>query len=312
MQPLRMVSLLPSATEIVHGLGLGSYLVGRSHECDYPATVARLPVCTAPKFTPEGSSRVIHDRVTELLQSALSVYQINTDVLATLQPTHILTQAQCEVCAVSLADVETAMASLIQARPQVISLQPHHLADIWDDLRRVAIALLGEAGTHQADTAIHPLQSRVAQCQQRVATVPHRPTVVCIEWPEPLMTAGNWVPELVELAGGKPLLAQVGQHSPWIQWADLVEANPEVVILMPCGYDLATTVRESHPLREHPAWPQLQAVQQGQVYVVDGNQYFNRPGPRLVDSLEILAEILHPDRAEARYRDRGWRSLADY
>lgn len=311
MLPLKIVSLLPSATEIIHTLGLSEYQVGRSHECDFPAEVTALPTCTAPKFNPQGTSREIHDRVTELLQSALSVYQIKTDVLEALQPTHILTQAQCEVCAVSLPEVEAAVASVTGVHPQVLSLQPNLLQDVWSDIRQVAIALLGDAGNARADAAIAALQARVSDCQERVSTVSRRPTVVCIEWPEPLMSAGNWVPELVSLAGGFPLLAQVGQHSPWINWNDLVKADPEVIILMPCGYDMVTSLQESQPLLQHPYWSLLRAVKTERVYVTDGNQYFNRPGPRLVDSLEILAEILHPELLPSRYKGQGWRSLQD-
>ncbi len=309
MLPLKIVSLLPSATEIIHTLGLTEYQVGRSHECDFPAEVMALPPCTAPKFNPQGTSGEIHDRVTELLQSALSVYQIKTDVLEALQPTHILTQAQCEVCAVSLPDVEAAVASVTGVNPQILSLQPNLLEDVWSDIRQVAIALLGEAGNARADAAIATLQARVNTCQERVSTVARRPTVVCIEWPDPLMSAGNWVPELVSLAGGFPLLAQVGQHSPWITWNDLVKADPEVIILMPCGYDMATSLQESQPLLQHAYWPLLRAVKTDRVYVTDGNQYFNRPGPRLVDSLEILVEILHPELMSSRYEGQGWRSL---
>jgi len=251
MSPLKIVSLLPSATEIIHCLGLTEYQVGRSHECDFPAAVTSLPPCTAPKLNPEGTSGEIHDRVTELLQSALSVYQINTDVLEALQPTHILAQAQCEVCAVSLPEVEAAVATLTGLVPHILSLQPNCLADLWRDIHQGAIALLGDAGMDRAAVAIAALQARVDQCQQQVATAAHRPTVVCIEWPDPLMSAGNWVPELVSLAGGRPLLAQVGQHSPWITWNDLVKTDPEVIILMPCGYDMPTAVRESRALWQH-------------------------------------------------------------
>jgi len=311
MLPLKIVSLLPSATEIIHRLGLTEYQVGRSHECDFPVEITALPVCTAPKFNPEGTSGEIHDRVTDLLQSALSVYQIRTDVLEVLQPTHILTQAQCEVCAVSLAEVEAAVANLTGTQPQILSLQPNLLADVWSDMRRVAIALLGEAGEARAEAAIAALQDRVTHCRNQLETASHRPTVVCIEWPDPLMSAGNWVPELVALAGGLPLLAQAGQHSPWLSWNDLVKADPEVIILMPCGYDLATTVKESQVLWQHPHWAFLRAVKTGQVYVTDGNQYFNRPGPRLVDSVEILAEILHPELISPQHQGQGWRSLQD-
>ncbi|MEM6519400.1 MAG: cobalamin-binding protein [Cyanobacteria bacterium P01_D01_bin.71] len=312
MLPLKIVSLLPSATEIIQTLELTDHQVGRSHECDFPQIISSLPVCTAPKFNPQGTSREIHDRVTDLLQSALSVYQVKTDVLEALQPTHILTQAQCEVCAVSLPEVETAVAALTGVNPQILSLQPNSLADVWADLRRVAIALLGTTGTAKADEALAALQHRVQRCRQQVFGVAHRPTVVCLEWPDPLMTAGNWVPELVTLAGGFPLLAKAGQHSPWITWNDLVKADPEVIILMPCGYDMATAVQESQGLLQHPYWSLLRAVKTERVYVTDGNQYFNRPGPRLVDSLEILVEILHPGLRSPQYEGPGWRSLAAF
>lgn len=292
---LRVVSLIPSATEIVALLGLTDRLVGRSHECDYPPQVKSLPVCTAPKFNPEGNSAEIHDRVSELLQSALSVYQIETETLAELQPTHILTQAQCEACAVSLHEVEQAVATLTQAQPQIVSLQPNTLADVWADIQQVGKAL----GVDATD-ALVPLKQRVDACRAMTAPLPSadRPTVVCIEWIDPLMTAGNWMPELVQLAGGTSLFGVNGKHSSWLEWRDLAIANPDVIIFMPCGFDLDRTQSEVRQI-QHPQWMELKAVQTGQVYVTDGNQYFNRPGPRLVDSLEILTDILHPDRLQS-------------
>ncbi|NKB17239.1 MAG: cobalamin-binding protein [Pseudanabaena sp. CRU_2_10] len=303
---LRIISLIPSATEILALLGLGDRLVGRSHECDYPDAVKHMPICTEPKFNPEGTSHQIHDRVTDLLQSALSVYRVKTEVLEALQPTHIITQAQCEVCAVSLADVELAVDSLTHSHPQIISLQPNVLADVWTDIQRVADVL----GVN-SNGIIEMLQSRISACQNKINPLPnsHRPTVACIEWIEPLMAAGNWMPELVQLAGGKPLFGEIGKHSPWLQWEDLLKADPDIVILMPCGFDLARTHQEAMPLVTHPDWAHLKAVQLNQIYITDGNAYFNRPGPRLVDSLEILAEIVHPELFAFGYRDRGWQNL---
>lgn len=302
--PPRIVSLIPSATEIAACLGLTPYLVGRSHECDYPPEVQALPVCTAPKFNPEGSSAEIHDRVTDLLQSALSVYRVDTPMLEQLQPTHILTQAQCEVCAVSLADVEQAVASLTQLCPHILSLQPNTLSEVWADIERVAAVFAVSAAEPLA-----VLKQRVADCTDRVAALSNRPTVACIEWIEPLMAAGNWVPELVQLAGGESLFGAVGQHAPWLSWDDLIAANPQAIVLMPCGFDLARTRQEAHSLLSHPQWSHLQAVQTGRVYLTDGNQYFNRPGPRLVDSLEILAEILHPGSFKYGFQGKGWMFL---
>ncbi|HEY9750835.1 MAG TPA: cobalamin-binding protein [Allocoleopsis sp.] len=301
---LRIVSLIPSATEILAQLGLLGQIVGRSHECDYPAEIQTHPVCTEPKFNPVGTSAKIHDRVTNLLQSALSVYRVKTEVLEQLQPTHILTQAQCEVCAVSLSDVEQAVATLTGSQPQIISLQPNTLEDIWDDIERVAIALGVES-----QLSLSQLQARVEACAVKTKTLNDRPTVACIEWAEPLMAAGNWIPELVAIAGGKPLFGVVGQHSPWLQWQDLLAANPDVIILMPCGYDLNRTQQDADLLAQHSDWQRLQAVKTGRIYITDGNQYFNRPGPRLVDSLEILAEILHSELFAFGYAESGWKQL---
>jgi iron complex transport system substrate-binding protein len=294
------VSLIPSATEIVAALGFESSLVGRSHECDYPATVRSLPICTQPKFNPDGSSQVIHDRVTELLQTALSVYHVKTEVLEQIQPTLILTQAQCDVCAVNLADVESAVATLTQSHPRILSLQPNVLDDVWQDIRQVAAAL-----DTSPDPLLEALQGRVEACRR---TIPDRdrPSVACIEWIEPLMAAGNWVPELVAIAGGRSCFGTVGQHSPWMEWDALVDADPDIIIMMPCGFDMERTRQELHLLTERSQWSQLRAVQNQQVYVVDGNQYFNRPGPRLVDSLEILVELLQGDRGTFGYEGIGW------
>lgn len=298
---LRVVSLIPSATEIVAALGLAERLVGRSHECDYPPQVQDLPVCTAANLDPKGQSRDIHDRVTELLQSALGIYRLDLAQLEQLQPTHIVTQAQCEVCAVSLTEVEQALEQMTQREIQVISLQPSLLAHVWQDMERVAIAL-------QCDSQpiIHQLQARIAQCQENISRETHQPTVACIEWTDPLMIAGNWVPELVTLAGGIPCLGTVGEHSSWLTWAQLLTANPDIIVCMPCGFDLPQTAEATHTLAQHPQWPQLKAVQNKQVYLTDGNQYFNRPGPRLVDSMELLAEIFHPHSLMPRYAGHGW------
>lgn len=304
LSDLRVISLIPGATETLAALGLVDSLVGRSHECDYPPVVKQCPVCTQAKLDTSAPSRQIHNDVTELLQFALSIYQIDIAKLEALQPTHILTQAQCEVCAVSLSAVEQAVAQLTQSTPRVISLQPNVLADVWTDMQRVADALGVDA-----KAAIASLQARVEQCHQQTQSAPHRPTVACIEWTEPLMVAANWVPELVALAGGRDLLGVAGEHSPRLEWQTLLAADPEVIIFMPCGFDLQRTRQEASTLTHRAEWQNLQAAQMGKVYVTDGNQYFNRPGPRLVDSLEILAEILHPNRCHFGYQGTGWEQL---
>lgn len=301
---LRIVSLIPSATEIVAALGVGEKLVGRSHECDYPLQVQSLPICTAANLNPEGKSRDIHDQVTMLLQSALSVYRLDLEQLEHLQPTHILTQAQCEVCAVSLAEVEQALAQITHQSIQVISLQPHLLEHIWQDMDRVAAALGCDS-----QPIIHRLQDRMNQCQQKLQDTDPRPTVACLEWTDPLMIAGNWVPELVTLAGGEPCLGTAGQHSSWLTWEQLLTANPDLIVCMPCGFNLKQAAQAIQELAQKPQWQQLTAVQKQQIYLTDGNQYFNRPGPRLVDSLELLAEIFHPQVFTPRYVGHGWQRL---
>lgn len=306
MNQLRIISLIPSATEIVASLGLTDAIVGRSHECDYPPEIQNLPVCTQPKFNPEGTSSEIHNRVTELLQNALSVYKVEIDTLEKLQPTHIITQAQCDVCACSLADVEQAVSTLVNSQPEIISLQPNLLAEIWTDIERVAGAL-GVDGTR----AIELLKSRVDTITSQIQTLApltegRVPEIACIEWIEPLMAAGNWIPELVAMAGGNSLFGITGKHSPWLKWESLVAANPDVIIFMPCGFDLNRTRSEAMQVTEWAEWQNLRAVKTGKVYVTDGNSYFNRPGPRLVDSLEILAEILHPEIFNFGYQGSAW------
>ncbi len=297
----RIVSLIPSATEIVAALGLTASLVGRSHECDYPPQVQSLPVCTAPNLDPQGTSRQINDRVEDLLQAALSIYRIDLDLLEELQPTHVITQAQCEVCAVSLSEVEIAIAQFTRTTPQVISLEPRILNDVWQDIQQVAAKLEVDA-----EPLLTELKARLEVCRRRSPV--KRPSVACIEWTDPLMAAGNWVPELVDIAGGRNLLGRTGQHSPWLDWEALITANPDIIVLMPCGFDLVQTRKAAQDLIQHPQWQQLQAVQTQQVFLTDGNQYFNRPGPRLVDSAELLAELINPAPTPV-YQGQGWELL---
>jgi iron complex transport system substrate-binding protein len=298
---LRIVSLLPSATEIVAGLGLMDVIVGRSHECDYPPEIKNRPICTEAQLNSEKPSAQIDADVRNLVQSALSIYKIKLDVLEELKPTHIVTQDQCDVCAVNFADVEKAVGELTNSKPKVISLKPNVLSDVWADIERVATTLGVDS-----QPLLNQLRDRIEACRQKIQGISYRPTVVALEWTDPLMSSGNWIPELVELAGGQPLLGVAGQHSPYIEWDTLVKANPEVIIIMPCGFDLERTRKETQALEQHPEWSSLQAVRTGKVFITDGNAYFNRPGPRLVDSLEIVAEILHPDSFDFGYRGTGW------
>jgi iron complex transport system substrate-binding protein len=301
---LRIVSLIASASEIVDSLGLSRYQVGRSHECDFPPEILTLPVCTEPAFPTEGSSAEIDQRVKQRLADALSVYEVSRELLDALQPTHVITQTQCRVCAVSLEDVERALIGWVTSRPKLVALEPNALADVWSDIRRVATAC-GVA--NRGDEVVADLQARMQRISERARAAKSCPKVACIEWHEPLMAAGNWVPELIEMAGGVNLFGQAGAHSPWMTWKQLMDADPDVIITMPCGFDLNRTSAEMYWLTERPEWRKLRAVEIGQVYLADGNQYFNRPGPRLVDSLQILAEILHPEAFEPTHEGLAWR-----
>jgi len=288
---MRIVSLIASATEIVCSLGLGDRLVGRSHECDYPEWVERLPICTEPAFDIHGSSGEIDRRVKETLQDSPSVYRVFTDVLEKLQPDLIVTQSHCEVCAVSERDVESALGNWIGPRPKIVSLQPNCLSDVWEGIGAVAEA----AGLPERGSAlVKSLQERTQAISDRANHWGRKPTVACVEWIDPLMAAGNWTPELVELAGGVNLFGKAGEHSPWMTWEELVRQDPDVIVIMPCGFDLERTKQEMPILTNREDWRLLKAVRNGRVFVADGNAYFNRPGPRLVESLEMLAEAIVP------------------
>jgi iron complex transport system substrate-binding protein len=290
---LRIVSLIASATEIVHALGLGRFQVGRSHECDYPGSVLALPVCTRPSFAVDGDSATIDRLVKEKMQAAASVYQICGDVLRELAPTHLITQTQCRVCAVSLQDVERELCRPLSTRPRVVALEPNSLNDIWGDILRVAEACgVASAGRELVDS----LQAGVNRISSLAARPAARPRVACVEWMEPLMAAGNWIPELIELAGGHNLFTRAGVHSPWLDWEDVRAADPDVIVVSPCGFGLDRVRSEMHWLTDRPGWTALAAVRARRVFLVDGNQYMTRPGPRVVESLQILAGILHPDR----------------
>jgi iron complex transport system substrate-binding protein len=287
----RIVSLLPSATEIVCALGLRESLVGVSHECDFPPGVAGLPVVTAPKLDARRSSAEIDRDVRRLVEEGLGVYRIDTARLGELRPDLIVTQDQCDVCAVSYGDVVRAVRELASERTEIVSLNPTRVADVWQDIARVGEAAgVGERGREVAAA----LRERLAALERRTRHLA-RPRLACIEWLDPLMAAGNWLPDLAEAAGGSYTLAAPGEHSRWLDWATLVEAAPDVVCLMPCGFTLAQSCREVADLLARDEWSRLPAVRAGRVFVVDGSAYFNRPGPRLVESAEILAAVLHPE-----------------
>jgi iron complex transport system substrate-binding protein len=298
----RIVSLIASATEIVCALGRREWLVGRSHECDHPADVAALPALTAPKFKVEGSSAEIDKRVQAIVREGLSVYRVDGDALKALAPDVIVTQDHCEVCAVSLSDVEAATCTWTGKAVDIVSLKPDSTADVYADIRRVARGLDAVVA---GEALVADMQRRIDAVQARVAGRP-RPRVAFIEWVEPLMAGGNWMPELIGAAGGHNLFGAAGKHSDWMQWEDLVAANPQVIIVGPCGYDLKRSLEELLILQARPGWTDSAAVRSGRVYFVDGNAYCNRPGPRLAETTEILAEMIHPDVAGRAHQGTAW------
>jgi iron complex transport system substrate-binding protein len=262
-----------------------------SHECDYPPSVRTLPRVTRAQLDPHGRSADIDRDVRALLAQGLAIYEIDVAALAALRPDVIVTQHQCDVCAVSFDDVQAAARQALGADVRIVSLAPRVLGDVWDDVDRVASALGRSAAGRRVRAAV---DARLAALAGRTSTLP-RPTVACVEWLEPLMLAANWTPELAVVAGGRYPFATAGAESVVTPWADLGAADPDVVVLMPCGFPIAQTRRELDRLTTLPEWRSLRAVRTGRAYVVDGNAYFNRPGPRLVESAEILAALLHPD-----------------
>jgi iron complex transport system substrate-binding protein len=280
---------------MVDALGLGDSQVGRSHECDYPPRVLELPVCTAPVFDIQGDSREIDRRVKETLATAESVYRVFDETLERLKPTHIVTQTQCKVCAVSVLDVERALSARFSTRPEVVALEPNSLDEIYQDILRLARAC---GVDDRGKLLVDDIKSEMTEIGSIARATGRRPRVINVEWPEPLMAAGNWIPELTSMLGAENLFGSEGLHSPWMQWDDILNADPDVIVCMPCGYDLQRTRAEMH----WHDWTRLRA----RVFLADGNQYLNRPGPRVAKSLRILAEILYPDSFEPTLEGIGW------
>ena len=286
-------------------LDCGERLVGRSHECDHPAWVKRLPAVTSAKLDTQAASAIIDRDVRTLVSRALSVYRVDAERLAALDPDLVVTQVQCDVCAVSLADVEEALKTGLRSRPALVSMRPDSLADVWTDMRAIAGALgVPERGVQ----LVTRLRARMRGIAERTRGR-EAPRVACIEWIDPLMAAGNWTPELLAMAGAEDVLGAAGRHAGRIEFDRLSAADPDVIWVTPCGFDLARTRAEMVALASHPDWPRLRAVREGRVFLGDGNALFNRPGPRVAETLECLAEAMHPDAFRFGHEGRGWERL---
>lgn len=302
----RIASLLPSATEIVAALGFADALVARSHECDHPAGVTKLPVCTAPKAPLGETSAEIDRKVREIVREGLSVYRVDDRKLKFLDPGVIVTQSHCEVCAVSETELLCAVSDWLSDDVCVVTLESECLDDIWSDIRRVADAL----GVPDRGTAVVAgLTARMAAIAEQARTRPDKPTVATVEWIDPLMAGGNWMPELVDMAGGRNVFGEAGMHSPWVTFADFVAADPDVIVILPCGFSISEARRDMPALTSRDEWNGLTAVRTGRVFVADGHHFFNRPGPRIVESLEILAEMLHPESFDFGHKRQHWEPL---
>lgn len=305
-EALRICSLLPSATEIVFALGLGGWLVGVTHECDHPPEAARLPAVTASTLGHgRRDSGEIHHHIAAALHAGSSIYTLDQAQLERLDPDLILTQELCDVCAVSYREVERAVHRL-EGRRTVLSLEPTTLGTILESVRQVGWA----AGVaERADALADDLRARLDAVAAATADVAVAPRLLALEWLDPPMAAGHWVPEMVRLAGGQDVLGHEGHPSERVEWASIAAAAPEVVVLMPCGFALERTIEEHARTARPPEWAGLPAVRAGQVYAVNGSAYFNRPGPRIVTGVRILAEILHPGRFPRTTPPDAWRRL---
>ncbi|RMF40181.1 MAG: cobalamin-binding protein [Planctomycetota bacterium] len=287
----RIVSLLPSATEIVCALGVSDRLVGVSHECDYPSLVSGLPQVTHPLIPTDASGRQIDEIVREQLRSQQALYALDRAALEELQPDLIITQSLCDVCAVAEDEVLWAVRTL-PSHPQVINLEPQALADVFASIRHLARVIGVDPVGEEVVTR---LEDRVNSVMARSQRLPHRPRVAFLEWLDPPFSSGHWTPELVHFAGGIEALGKAGERSRTLSWDDVLDAQPEVLAIACCGFDTERALRELAGVQTVPQWRELPAVRAGRVYIMDGSQYFNRPGPRLVDSLELLAHALHPE-----------------
>ena len=306
----KIVTLIPSATEIVAFLGQKNSIIGRSHECDYPHGLNHVAKLTSPKINVDGTSLEIDKQINTILENSLSVYKVDVQKLKDLDPDFIITQAHCEVCAVSFSEVENIVSKNLNKSTKIISLQPNTLNDVFNDIKRVAKDLNIENEFN--NKLIENLNKRLLKIKKLSQEQESKPTIACIEWMDPLMIAGNWIPEMVKISGGTNILGKSGNDSHWIKFEELINKDPDIIIFLPCGFNIKKTKEELKIiLKKNDSWKELKAFKNEKLFVADGNQFFNRPGPRLIESLEIFAEVIHPKIFNFKHEGTGFINYHD-
>jgi len=303
MKQFRIISILPSSSEIVYALGLGNCLVGRSHECDFPPGISQLPICTNARIKRGLASKDIDQEVKSLLSSALSIYEVDLEKLKALKPDIIITQDQCKVCAVSESDLRYALKDWVNHDVTIVSQKAKGFDDFWLDVENIANVL---NVSQKGKNLINQMKFKISQIREKIPLDQKKKRVAMIEWVDPLMAAGNWIPKIINLAGGLNIFGKENERSPYIKFGQLVDEQPEVIVIAPCGFNINRTKRDVKILEKKSKWSSIEAVQKKAVFIIDGNQYLNRPGPRLLDSIRILSEILHPEVFKPTYHGTGW------
>jgi iron complex transport system substrate-binding protein len=288
---MQICSLLPSATEILYALGLGDSVVGVTHECDFPPEAAKKPAPIRPRVDPHAQPAEIDRQVNKLVARGEGIYAVDAELLASLAPDLIVTQDLCHVCAASPDDLAAALARLPK-QPKVLTLTPHTLADVWDDICRVGACTVT---SRDAEALAVQLAARVATTDAIARSAATRPRVLCLEWLDPFYVGGHWVPEMVEKAGGEDVLGRAGEPSFRATAEDIAQTRAEIIVVMPCGYNTARIVAEFNSMCLPEMWNELPAVRDRRIFAVDANSYFSRPGPRLATGVDILAHIFHPE-----------------
>lgn len=303
---MRICSLVPSATEILFALGLGDSVAGVTHECDFPAEAAKKPAVVRPRLDPQAHPAEIDRQVSAMVARGESLYVVDAELLGQLSPDLIVTQDLCHVCAASSDDLATALTRLPKY-PQVLALTPHSLVDVWNDIRRVGDA----AGYREQGEALAlALADKVTQISRRASAAARKPRVLCLEWLDPYFVGGHWVPEMVAMAGGEDALGREAEVSFRVSAEQVGESRPDVIIVMPCGYDASRAATEFQSVRSKPLWTKLSAGQNCRAFAVDASAYFSRPGPRLADGVALLAHLLHPELFAEAFPSRSFRELS--